>query len=119
MNTPLPEIALRERRFMTREERFTRRFNSPAPYFRLHDSLCRSYLELAVSPREFEGLKLLFPFVRESSVLQAGRGCDNLAVWMHLAFLAGHDFGRAHSESLEDLLPGQELRDAAVRVGLI
>jgi hypothetical protein len=70
----------RARRFETREERFTRRHNSPALYFRLHDSLCRSYLELAASPREFEGLKLLFPFVREKSVLGAGRGRGYLAV---------------------------------------
>src|SRR5262249_14011570 len=41
------------------------------------------------------------------------------AVWMQLAFLAGHDLGRAHPEALEDVLPGHEARDAMVRVGTI
>lgn len=104
---------------MTREERFARMHNSPAPYFRLGDSLCRAFLEQAASEREFEGLKLLFPFVRECSVLGTSRGCKHLGEHMVLAFYSGHDLGRAHPELLEEVVPSNELRDAIRRVGML
>jgi hypothetical protein len=104
---------------MTREERFARRHDSPAPYFRLQDSLCKAFLQQATNPREFEGLKLLFPFVRAKSVLQPGRAVEDFPVWMHLAFLAGHDLGRAYPELLEDVVPPDELRDATHRVKML
>ena len=105
--------------FRTAEEIESVERRSAAPYFRLNDSLCRRFLKLATDPREFEGLKLLFPFVREASVLQACRGREKLAAWMSLAFLAGHDLGRAHPDHVEDVLPGLEFRGALSRLDII
>jgi hypothetical protein len=89
------------------------------PYFRLEDSLCRRYLELATAPGEFEGLKLLFPFLREMSVLRFSRAKSKLPVWMQLSFMAGHDLGRGNPERVEEVLPGLELREAARRVSVL
>jgi hypothetical protein len=114
--TVAPEPAVK---FVTREESAAREQNSPLPYFRLEDSLCRRFLKQASNPREFEGLKLLFPFVRESSVLRAPQEAELLRVWMELAFYAGHDLGRAHPELLEDVVPPDELRDATYRIGML
>jgi hypothetical protein len=38
---------------------------------------------------------------------------------MHLAFLAGHDLGRAHPELLEDVVPPDEMRDATHRIKML
>lgn len=105
--------------YATGEEWFARKHNSVVPYFRLSDSLCKKFLELATDPQEFEGLKLLFPFVREMALLRFPRTQNKLAIWMRLAFMAGHDLGRAHPDRLEDVLPGLELREAARRVGVV
>jgi hypothetical protein len=53
------------------------------------------------------------------SVLRFGREKERLSLWMQLAFMAGHDLGRAHPEFVEEVLPGQELREGARRVGVI
>jgi len=119
---PLPQERLRYRkpnRFVTREEEQVRRHGSAVPYFRLQDGLCRAFLELATDPREFEGLKLLFPFVRENVLLGIPQTHGLLASWMSAAFSAGHDLGRAHAEVLEEVLPGQELPAAVRRVAVI
>jgi hypothetical protein len=105
-------------RFITREERLARKTKSAKPYFRLEDGLCKSFLELATYPSEFEGLKLLFPFVREMSLLRLNRTVDHLATWMHLAFMAGHDLGRAHPD-LEAVLPFREMREGIRRVHVV
>ena len=86
----------RAARFATREERAARKHKSPLPYFRVEDKLCRQFLEAATDPREFEGLKLLFPFERELSVLQVYREIGTVSGRMYLAFLAGHDLGKGH-----------------------
>lgn len=120
--TPPHQERLRYRkpnRFVTCEERQARRHASAVPYFRLQDGFCRAFLELATDPREFEGLKLLFPFVRENVLLGIPQSHGLLASWMRAAFAAGHDLGRAHPEVLEDVLPGQELSAALRRVGVI
>jgi len=109
----------RAARFITREERLARKTKSAKPYFRLGDSLCKRFLELATYPAEFEGLKLLFPFVREMSLLQLKRSVDQLPTWMHLAFMAGHDLGRAHPDRLEEVLPFRELWEGRRRVGVV
>jgi hypothetical protein len=105
--------------FRTTEEIESIEGKSVAHYFRLQDSLCRRFLELATDPREFAGLKLVFPFIREASVLRACRGREKFAGWMTLAFLAGHDLGRAHPDRAEDLLPALEFHAAASRLGVI
>jgi hypothetical protein len=89
------------------------------PYFRLDDSICRRFLELAADPREFEGLALLFPFLREMSVLRFNRAKSKLPVWMQLSFMAGHDLGRENPECVEEVLPGLELREATRRVSVL
>jgi len=106
-------------RFATREQQAARKHNNPLPYFRLEDTLCRRFLEAATSPTEFEGVKLLFPFERELSVLQIYRKVATIAGRMHLAFIAGYDLGKGHPELLEEVLPGPELRETVVRVGII
>jgi hypothetical protein len=105
--------------YATREEQTARESNSAAPYFRLKDSLCRSFLKQATDPGEFTGLKLMFPLIREFSLLRAVRAIEKVSLWMHLAFLAGHDLGRAHPERLEEVLPGGEMRGAVMRLGII
>lgn len=118
---PMPARAPRRRasRYATREERVARKHNSPLPYFRVEDRLCRQFLREAANPREFEGLKLLYPFERELSVLQVYQGIGSVSGRMYLAFLAGHDLGKAHPDLLEEVLPGRELREAAQRVDII
>jgi hypothetical protein len=108
-----------QHRFTTIEERRLRKHGSAAPYFRTQDSLCDAFLHLATDPREFEGLKLLFPFVREAVLLRIPQTDELLASWMHGAFSAGHDLGRAHPDLLEAARPGQELCRAVRHVGLI
>jgi hypothetical protein len=93
--------------------------NPFAPYWRLHDPLCRKFLEQAADPQEFDGLKLLFPFVRELSLLRVWQRYDNLGGIVCLAFLAGHDLGRAHPELAEAVLPDAEAREALRRLGVI
>jgi hypothetical protein len=105
--------------FRTAEEIAAAEGNTVRPYLRLEDSLCRRFLQLATDPREFAGLRLLFPFVREASVLRAGRGRDKFAGWMTLAFLAGHDLGRAHPDHVEDVLPDLEFRETMSRLAII
>jgi hypothetical protein len=109
----------RRANYATREEHAARKHHTPLPYFRLEDSLCKSFLEIAKDPCEFEGIKLLFPFVREMSVLRFPRTQCSLSNWMQLAFMSGHDLGRAYPDRIEDVLPGHELRDAERRVGVL
>jgi hypothetical protein len=113
------EARWKQHRFTTIEERRARKRGSAAPYFRTQDSLCNAFLHLATDPREFEGLKLLFPFVREAVLLGIPQTHELLASWMRGAFSAGHDLGRAHPELLEDVLSGQELCSAVRRVGVV
>jgi hypothetical protein len=123
VNSPfdLPRIAPQGRRtrFITCEERRARKTNTAKPYFRLDDGLCKGFLELATYPSEFEGLKLLFPFVREVSLLRLSRTRDKMASLMVLAFMAGHDLGRAHPDRLEEVLPFRELREGIRRVHVV
>jgi hypothetical protein len=126
MSSPLCKLKLqnaakvgRRTSYATREEHAARKHQTPLPYFRLEDSLCKSFLEIAKDPWEFEGLKLLFPFVREMSLLRFPRTQCKLSNWMQLAFMAGLDLGRGHPDRLEDVLPGLELREADRRVGVL
>lgn len=121
LQSPAQTRAPRRRitRFATREQQAARKHSNPLPYFRPEDNLCRRFLEAATSPMEFEGLKLLFPFERELSVLQIYRKVATVAGRMQLAFIAGHDLGKRHAELLEEVLPGPELRETVLRVGII
>lgn len=115
----VPSAALQVSRFTTQEERLARESNNVLLYFRLQDSLCRGFLRLATCRWEFQGLKLLFPFVREMSLLGLSRGTDQLSTWMYLAFMAGHELGVAHPEALGEVAPGRELRETVVRLGIL
>jgi len=106
-------------RFMTAEERYARKHRTFLPYFRTSDSLCRGFLMMAADPLEFAGLKSLFPFVREMSLLRALRSRERISEWMPLAFMAGHDLGRACPELVEEILPGLEFGEAWRRVGAL
>jgi len=123
MNAPGPmsQTAKFKRRatYATREAQAARTYNTPLPYFRLDDPLCRNLLGLAADPSEFDGLKLLFPFVREMSLMGFPMKKEKLGVWMQLSFCAGHDLGRAHPEFLGDVLPGRELAEAERRLGVL
>src|SRR5712691_9709167 len=105
--------------YATREEQVARKHSSPLPYFRLQDSFCKSYLEMAAAPREFQGLQLLFPFVRTVSLLRFTRNQDMLSTWMQFAFISGHDLGRAYPDRLDDVLPGCESREAEKRLAVL
>lgn len=112
---PLRLTRTRSRRFRyttfeTQEAKLARKLRSPVPYFRLHDNLCRVFLEQAADPREFAGLKLMFPFVRELSLRREPCGPDQCQGWMFFAFMAGFDLSKAHPEFLEDVLPGETLQ---------
>src|SRR5437899_2413708 len=115
----VPMLSKRGPRFATKEQVAARKHNTAAPYFRLIDPICKGFMQQATDPREFEGLKLLFPFVREMSLLRFEPTLEKLGVWMQLAFLAGHDLGHAHPERLEDVLPGPELGAAERRLGVL
>jgi len=105
--------------YATREQQLARRHNTVAPYLRLDDGRCRSFLDAALYPPEFEGVKLLFPFVREAALLQVPRDRKHLTDWMYFAFHAGNDLGARHPELLQEVLPDYELRDARRRMGVI
>jgi hypothetical protein len=119
VNSPSITPQGRGTRFVTREEHLARKANNAMPYFRLEDSLCKGFLELATCPSEAEGFMLLFPFIREMSLLRLSRTLDKLPTWMHLAFMAGHDLGRAHPDRLEEVLPGRDLREGIRRVWIM
>ncbi len=111
--------AKRRSEYSTMEEQAARKHNTPTPYFRLQDSLCKAFLQRAANQWEFDGLKHLFPFVREMSLLGFGREHRKLSVWVRSAFMAGHDLGRAHPGYLEEVLPGPALNLATHRVGVL
>jgi hypothetical protein len=118
-NVAKPAKAKRPASYTTGEEHTTRKHDTPLPYFRFQDPLCKTFLELAADPREFEGLKLLFPFVRGMSLLQFPLTQCKLSNCMHLAFMAGHDLGRACPDHVDDVLPGHELREAEQRLAIL
>lgn len=116
---PAAAAGRRDTPFQTEEQREARELNRPQPFFRLQDPFCRRFLEEAASPTEFAGRKLLFPFVRDLSVLQIPHAAETLAHVLYLAFLSGHDLGRAHPDRWEEVLPGPELNEARRRLSTI
>lgn len=89
-------------------------------YWRLHDPLCRSFLQLGTHFQDFAAVKLAFPFVREATLLEAPQdSCSDLADSLNLALLAGHALGCHRPDLLEEVLPAYELMLAQRRVRLI
>lgn len=105
--------------YATREQQLARRHDNATSYLRLDDELCRCFLDAALYPPEFEGVKFLFPFVREAALLRVPRTQQHLTDWMYFAFHAGNDLGARHPELLQDVLPDYELREARRRMGVI
>lgn len=107
------------RGYETREALQVRRRNSLMPYLRVHDRLCRHFLTVAADPAEYDGLRHLFPFVREASVLQVPLTRDFAPELLVCAFLAAHDLGRARPELADDILAGPQYHQALRRMGLL
>jgi len=105
--------------YATREQQLAQKHNTAAPYLRLEDGLCRAFLQSGASPCEFEGVKLLFPFIREAALLQLPRQQRHLTYWMFYAFIAGHDLGARHPELFSEVLPDYEVREAYRRLGIL
>lgn len=105
--------------YFTREQQLARRHNTFSPYLCLENGLCRAFLEEGASAIEFEGVKLLFPFVREAVLLQVPGEQRHLADWMYFAFLAGHELGFYRPDLLPDVLPGPQLAECRRRLLLL
>lgn len=107
------------RGYRTREALQKLRRKSEIPYFRLHDRFCRRFLALGADPREFEGMQLLFPFIRDFSVLRLPATRQFAPELLVLAFLAGHDFGREYPAVAEEILAGQEYHHGLRRLEIV
>jgi hypothetical protein len=62
-------------------------------YWRLDDFICREFLTLGTTPANFEAVKLLFPYLRETAVCETPREWAFIADLQFFAFYAGHDLG--------------------------
>lgn len=90
-----------------------------APYFRNGDPLCKRFLALGADAASFELVKLVFPLVREASVLQLPRNAQSLASWLTTAAVAGHRLGKSHPDLADRVLPEAETAAALDRLRLI
>jgi hypothetical protein len=88
-------------------------------YWRLDDVVCRDFLKLGTTPADFEAVRLLFPYVRETAFCQTPREWKYLADWLYFGFFAGHELGCRHPELAEQILPGNELKEALRRLGIL
>jgi len=105
--------------YLTCEQQLALRHDTAAPYFRLDDGMCRSFLQSGVCSPEFESIRLLFPFVREAVVMRIPRQQQRLTDFLYFAFHAGNDLGARHPELLVEVLPDHELFQARRRLGVI
>jgi hypothetical protein len=105
--------------YLTREQQLARQHNTCAPYLGLENGLCRAFLEAGASASDFEGVKLLFPFVREAVLMQLPREQKQLDDWMYFAFFAGYDLGIRRPDLLSEVLPDHELHKCRSRLLLL
>ena len=105
--------------YFTREQQLALQHHTCAPYLGLENGLCRGFLEAGASATEFEGVKLLFPFVREAVLMQVPREQKYLDDWMYFAFFSGYDLGLHRPDLLPDVLPDHELRQCRSRLLLL
>jgi hypothetical protein len=82
--------------------------------------VCREFLKLGTgNPADFEAVKLLFPYLRETSVCRTPREWQFVADCQYFAFYAGHDLGCRHPELVESILPGDEVKEAKRRLQIL
>ncbi|MFM1769643.1 MAG: hypothetical protein RJA22_2172 [Verrucomicrobiota bacterium] len=79
---------------------------------RLEDPLCRHFLSLGRSPDEREGLRILYPFVREAVRLEIPRAHDLVYKWFYAGLLAGFHLGTREPHWVDVILPQSELHRA-------
>jgi hypothetical protein len=98
----------------------TERLAGLSAYWRLDDVVCREFLKLGTSnPADFEAVKLLFPYLRETSVFRTPREWQFVADCQYFAFYAGHDLGCKHPELVESILPGDEVKEGKRRLQIL
>ena len=105
--------------YLTREQQLARQYNTWAPYLSMENGLCRAFLKSGASATEFEGVKLLFPFVREAVLMQVPREQSCLDDWMYFAFFAGYELGCRRPDLLPEVLPDHELRQCRNRLLIV
>jgi hypothetical protein len=98
----------------------TKRLAGLSAYWRTDDVVCREFLKFGTgNPADFEAVKLLFPYLRETSVCRTPREWQFVADCQYFAFYAGHDLGCRHPELLESILPGDEVKEAKRRLQIL
>ena len=105
--------------YITREQQLARKHNTCAPYLGLENGLCREFLKAGASATDFEGVKLLFPFVREAVLIQVPREQSCLDDWMYFAFFCGYDLGTRRPDLMPEVLPAHELPKCRSRLLLL
>ena len=105
--------------YLTREQQLARRHNTCAPYLGLENGLCRAFLEAGASATDFEGVKLLFPFVREAVLMQVPRESKCFEDWLYFAFFCGYDLGTRRPDLMPEVLPAHELHKCRSRLLLL
>jgi hypothetical protein len=88
-------------------------------YLLRHDAACRAFLRQGTNPADFEAVRLIFPFLRELTVCRAPRSWNSVSDCQFFAYYAGHDLGLRHPELQEDVLPGDEVREAERRLQVL
>jgi hypothetical protein len=88
-------------------------------YTRLEDAVCKEFLKLGTRREDFEAARLIFPYVRATSVGQTPREWEHLVDYLYFGFFAGHALGWRHPELVEAVLPGDEVRQAMRRLDLL
>jgi len=104
--------------YLTREQQLALQYNTCAPYLGLENGLCREFLKAGASATDFEGVKLLFPFVREAVLMQVPRE-KCLDDWIYFAFFSGYDLGIHRPDLLPEVLPDHELHQCLSRLLLL
>ncbi|MGA9780147.1 MAG: hypothetical protein WBS33_17945 [Verrucomicrobiia bacterium] len=105
--------------YLTREQQLARQHHTCAPYLCLENGLCRAFLEAGRSATDFEGVKLLFPFVREAVLMQVPREQKTLDDWMYFAFFCGYDLGTRRPDLMPEVLSDHELHQCRSRLLLL
>lgn len=88
-------------------------------YLQRDDAVCRAFLDQSASPADTEAVRLFFPFVRELTACRVPREWSNVSDCLFFAYFAGHSLGRRHPELQEEILPGDEVREAIRRLQVL
>jgi len=88
-------------------------------YWRVDDVICREFLKLGTHPPDFEAVKLLFPYLRETAVCKTPREWQFVLDCQYFAFFAGHDLGCKHPEMVDLILPGGAVQESKRRLQVL